>query len=206
MVVVLSLCCKDPVCCIQILLVSFSRGRLYLHLLLSFSGGRLYLHLLLSFSRGRLSFSAQSPQWKALRLGVSFHCQYFSVNIFKKFYLSFGVQNEIFPIININSIADNLCNKQKRACHDYYITCKSYLHAAKLFCACFFPNKKISKRKCKHSIKLSWLLKLKKFSNIRMPLIFNSVSSIMKLNKTVYKNESVCQVYPNITSSQQNLT
>lgn len=106
---------------------------------------------------------------EGFKVGGQFPLPVLFCEYFQKVYLSFGVQNEIFPIININSIADNLGNKQKRACHDYYITCKSYLHAAKLFCACFFPNKKISKRKCKHSIKLSWLLKLQKFSNIRMP-------------------------------------
>lgn len=59
-------------------------------------------------------------------------------NIFKKFYLSFGVQKEILPIMNINSKADNLIGrKQKKACHNYYI--KVILHGL------FSPVRKIKK-------------------------------------------------------------
>lgn len=59
-------------------------------------------------------------------------------NIFKKFYLSFGVQKEILPIMNINSKADNLIGReQKKACYNYYI--KVILHGL------FFPVRKIKK-------------------------------------------------------------
>lgn len=59
-------------------------------------------------------------------------------NIFRKSYLSFGVQKEILPIMNINSKADNLGSKQKE--HAIIILLKLYLHAAKLFCMSYFPQ------------------------------------------------------------------